>query len=148
MLNGLEILIARMQTHPEEFDRDGKWIDMLVNIDRHLTEEERQALKKGFSDAAREKFNELVLKGIAGEGIEWTEVASLTQSYDTVMKYPMEKKRMYEEEQRQKQEAELEYMKREMQKQMYAQQARGLGGGDPYNQGLNSILGNQARGLY
>ena len=115
---------------------------MLVNIDKHLTDEERNALKQGFSDAARDKFNELVLKGIAGEGIDWTEVASLSQSYDSVMSYPMEKKRMYEEEQKRKQEAELKYINREMQKQMYAQQARG----SSLNQGMSGLLGNPVGG--
>lgn len=144
VLTGLEILIERMKTHPEEFDRDGKWVDILVNIDRHLTDEERQALKQGFSDAAREKFNELVLKGIAGEGLDWAEVSGLAQSYDSVMKYPMEKRRMFEEEQQQKQEAQLEYMKREMQKQMYAQQARG----NPMLNAGMGLLGNQAKGVW
>lgn len=143
MLSGLEILIERMKTHPEEFDRDGKWVDILVNIDRHLTDEERNALKKGFSDAAREKFNELVLKSIAGEGLDWNEVTSLAVSYDSLMRYPMEKRKMFEEEQQQKQEAQLEYMKREMKKQMYAQQA-----GSPYNQGMSGLLGNQAKGIW
>lgn len=144
VLTGLEILIERMKTHPEEFDRDGKWVDILVNIDRHLTDEERNALKKGFSDAAREKFNELVLKGIAGEGLDWAEVSGLAQSYDSVMKYPMEKRKMFEEEQQQKQEAQLEYMKREMQKQMYAQQARG----NPMLNAGMGLLGNQAKGIW
>ena len=93
MLSGLEIIIERMKTHPEEFGHDGKWIEMLTNIDKHLTEEEKQSLKQGFHDAAREKFNELVLKSIAGESIEYHEVQSLNLDYDSMMAYPMEHKK-------------------------------------------------------
>lgn len=107
MLNGLEILIERMKTHPEEFQREGKWVDMLVNIDKHLTDEERQSLKQGFSDAAREKFNELVLMSIAGENINWDDVVGLALSYESIMAYPMEKRKMHEEEMKMRREMQL-----------------------------------------
>ena len=118
MLNGLDILIERMQTHPHEFVREGKWTEILVAVDKHLSEEERQSLKQGFADMARGLFNEAVLKGIAGEPVGYDMVEIIQHDYDSAMSYPMEKRRMYEEEQKQKREAELEYMK----KQMYAQQ--------------------------
>ena len=134
MLNGLEILIERMKTHPDEFQREGKWVDMLVNIDKHLTDEERQSLKQGFSDAAREKFNELVLMSIAGENINWDDVVGLAVSYESIMAYPMEKRRMYEEEQKMHREMQLERekaaiaMEREQQRRYSAQQtAQGYG---------------------
>ncbi len=64
MLNGLEILIARMKTHPEEFVLDGRWADLIAKVDKHLTEEERQAVKDGFTGIARDTFNEVIMKAI------------------------------------------------------------------------------------
>lgn len=146
MLNGIEILVERMKTHPEEFTNGGKWTEMLVKIDRHLTDEERQALKQGFSDAARETFNELVLRGIAGEDIEWDMVASLSRDYKTMMSYPMEKEKAEKEYYERQQASQIEQMKREM--EMRRQQdlryhAAAQQGG--YGSGL---LGNQARGIF
>lgn len=144
MLNGLEILIERMKTHPEEFTRDGKWVDMLVNIDAHITEEERASLKQGFSDAAREKFNELVLKSIANEGIEWYEVDSLRTTYEGVMSYPLEKRRMIEEEQKQRAEQQLYKERLSMQAEMQRQQRNAIAQQSPAysGSGLSGMLGS------
>lgn len=137
MLNGLDILIERMQTHPDEFVREGKWVDVLVAIDKHLTDEERQALKQGFSDMARGAFNEVVLKAIAGEGVEYNMIEIIHQNYDTIMAYPLERQKRAEEEAKQRRE-QIDLMeKRAMQDQMM----RGLGGGSPYNQGLSNYQG-------
>lgn len=114
MLTGLDILIARMKDHPEEFRRDGKWVDLLTSIDKHLTEEEKKALKQGFTDMARDTFNEVVLKTIANEEVHWDDVNSINIDYDTVMSYPMEKKRLMEEEHQREQARQIEMMKMEM----------------------------------
>lgn len=122
MLHGLDILIERMKTHPEEFEHEGKYTALLVNIDKHLTEEERQALKQGFHDAARDRFNELVLKSIAGENIEYYEVQSLNLDYDSMMAYPMEHKKMMEEQR--KMEREMDLAKQKMAMEMEREQMR------------------------
>lgn len=147
MLTGLDILIARMKDHPEEFRRDGKWTDLLTAIDKHLTEEEKQALRQGFTDMARDMFNEVVLKTIANEEIHWDDVNSINIDYDTVMSYPMEKKRMAEEEQRQRMEQRL--MADKMRMEMELKQQRAMQG-SPYNQGMGGlgVIGNQARGVW
>lgn len=149
MLTGLEIIIERMKTHPEEFTRDGKWVDMLVNIDAHLSEEERQSLKQGFSEAARDKFNELVLRSIANEGIEWYEVDSLKTTYEGVMSYPMEKKKLQDEEQKYRYEQELQRAKMQMEmdaKRRYSNAAQqGAYGGSGL---LGNALGNSSGGIW
>ena len=104
MLTGLEILIERMQSHPHEFTHEGKWTEILVAVDKHLTEEERDALKQGFADMARGVFNEVVLKGIAGEGVEYDMIEIIRHDYESVMAYPLEKQKRYEEEAKQRRE--------------------------------------------
>ena len=122
MLNGLDILIARMKDHPEEFIKNGKWTTLLVAVDKHLTEEEKQSLKQGFSDMARDAFNEVVLKSIANEPIEHDLVDAIECDYDSVMAYPMEqakqRKLMHEQEEARR----IEMMKMEMARQQAGQQ--------------------------
>ena len=128
-----------MKTNPEEFVRDGKWTGVLVNIDKHLTEEERQALRNGFTEMARDTFNEVIMKSIAGEGVEYDKVASIAQDYDSVMEYPKERAKMLMEEEKERREYQLaqERMRIEQQRAMQnTNYARGLGGGSPYNQGM------------
>ena len=139
MLNGLEILIERMQSHPHEFTHEGKWTEVLVAIDKHLTEEERDALKQGFADMARGVFNEVVLKGIAGEGVEYDMIEIIRHDYESVMAYPLEKQKRYEEEVKQRREM-TEMMERD-----YKQRALLSQQGQAYGMGL---MGNQTRGIY
>lgn len=139
MLTGLEILIERMQSHPHEFTHEGKWTEVLVAIDKHLTEEERDALKQGFADMARGVFNEAVLKGIAGEGVEYDMVEIIRHDYESVMAYPLEKQKRYEEEAKQRREMMEAMESANRHRALLSQQ------GQAYGMGL---MGNQAKGLY
>jgi len=76
MLTGLDILIARMKTNPEEFLIDkasredelgGKWSDLINYAGRVANEEERQALEDAIKEMHRDDFNERVMKRLAGE---------------------------------------------------------------------------------
>lgn len=79
MLTGLEILLARMKTNPEEFLHTsgtvpyegelfgGKWSDLLDYVWRVATEEERKALDDARREFYRDDFNERVFKRLAGE---------------------------------------------------------------------------------
>ena len=78
MLTGLEILLARMKTNPEEFLKDnnmpyegesfgGKWNDLISYAWRIATEEERQMLEDARREFYRDDFNERVMKRLAGE---------------------------------------------------------------------------------
>lgn len=81
MLTGLEILLARMKTNPEEFLNEGhvpyegqvfggKWSDLLDYAWRVATEEERQALEDARREFYRDDFNERVFKRLAGEEVK------------------------------------------------------------------------------
>ena len=78
MLTGLEILLARMKTNPEEFLRDdhvpyegemfgGKWSDLLDYAWRVADKDERDALEAARKEFYRDDFNERVMKRLAGE---------------------------------------------------------------------------------
>lgn len=66
MLSGLEILLERMKEYPLEFSANSKWVQLLDDVVLHLTEDEKRALKVGLIVAGRERFNEMVLKELAG----------------------------------------------------------------------------------
>jgi hypothetical protein len=80
MNKGVEILIERMKTNPEDFDHDGKFADTARRIreeisgsygdkqpwfTRHLlTEAEWEKLRDAFIEMSRDKFTESVMKNL------------------------------------------------------------------------------------
>ena len=64
MLTGVEILLERMKTNPEEFVEGGysKWSRVLDTGWNVMTEEERQALQAGMNEAKRDHFNGEVMR--------------------------------------------------------------------------------------
>jgi hypothetical protein len=84
MLTGLDILLARMKTNPEEFLTDGrvpyqgelfggKWSDLLDYAWRVADKDERDALEKAKDEFYRDDFNERVMRRLAGEEQEQKE---------------------------------------------------------------------------
>lgn len=78
MLTGLDILLARMKTNPEEFLTNGqppydgeifggKWSDLLDYAWRVSTEQEQEMLTEARKQFLRDDFNERVFKRLAGE---------------------------------------------------------------------------------
>jgi hypothetical protein len=79
MLTGLDILLARMKTNPEEFLTEGKavpydgeifggkWSDLLDYAWRVANKEEQEMIKKARDEFYRDDFNERVFKRLAGE---------------------------------------------------------------------------------
>ena len=67
MLTGLEILLERMKTNPEEFVEGGysKWSRVLDAGWAVMTEDEREALQAGMHEAKRDHFNGEVMKVLA-----------------------------------------------------------------------------------
>ena len=67
MLTGLEILLERMKTNPEEFVEGGlsKWSRVLDAGFAVMTEEERTALQAGMYEAKRDHFNGEVMRVLA-----------------------------------------------------------------------------------
>ena len=84
MLTGLEILLDRMKTNPEEFLKDGnvpydgeifggKWSDLLDYAWRVGDDEERKALQDAKIAFYRDDFNERVMRRLAGEEVKQEE---------------------------------------------------------------------------
>lgn len=67
MLTGLEILLERMKTNPEEFVEGGfsKWSRVIDAGWSVLTEDEREALQAGMNEAKRDHFNGEVMRVLA-----------------------------------------------------------------------------------
>jgi hypothetical protein len=69
MLTGVEILLERMKTNPEEFvGAEGgysKWGQLINGSWDTFTAEEQKALKDGIADAKREHFNGEVMRVLA-----------------------------------------------------------------------------------
>jgi hypothetical protein len=74
MLAGVEILLERMKTNPEEFVDGGysKWSRVLDRSWDILTEEEHKALKDAHTQAKREHFNGEVMRVLSGDVEETT----------------------------------------------------------------------------
>ena len=67
MLAGVEILLERMKTNPEEFVEGGysKWSRVLDSSWAILAEDEREALQAGMIEAKRDHFNGEVMRVLA-----------------------------------------------------------------------------------
>jgi hypothetical protein len=67
MLTGVEILLERMKTNPEEFIEGGmsKWARVMDTAWAILAEDERDALQAGINEAKREHFNGEVMRVLA-----------------------------------------------------------------------------------
>ena len=87
MLTGLEILIARMKDHPDEFLMRRKWDELINEFGEYFTEEELSAYKAARNEMMRDLFNEAVLKRLAGEeddSVVRPSTATYRQAFGTV----------------------------------------------------------------
>ena len=93
MLTGLEILLARMKTNPEEFLVEGrvphdgevfggKWVDVIDYAWRVANSDEREAAREARKEFLRDDFNERVFKRLAGEETK-QEKMKITERYAT-----------------------------------------------------------------
>ena len=68
MNNGVELLLERMKTHPEEFSglgKDGsKWYPLITSYRQHLAEDDMKALDAGVDAIMQQQFTEKVLEGL------------------------------------------------------------------------------------
>ena len=69
METGTQILIERMKTHPEEFQEGGrsKWARVIGMAENCLPDEDKDALHDAYARVKIDRFNEEVLKTLAGE---------------------------------------------------------------------------------
>jgi hypothetical protein len=79
MLTGVEILLERMKTNPDEFVEGGrsKWTRVLDSAWSILNEDEKTALQEGLIAAKREHFNGEVLRVLTGNTIDHTTAGSV-----------------------------------------------------------------------
>jgi hypothetical protein len=87
MLTGVEILLERMKTNPEEFIEGGfsKWSRVINSAWDILTEQERKALEDGTKEAKRDHFNGEVMRVLAQghDDIEETLKYKASERYTT-----------------------------------------------------------------
>lgn len=69
MLSGLEIVLERIKEYPEEIL---KWSDLLGEYIQYFNEEEVQAWRNVQIQMGRERFNEKVLRRLAGNEVQET----------------------------------------------------------------------------
>ena len=67
MLQGLEIMLERMKTHPEEFVAQNKYTKAIHRVRPFLNDEELNALREAVIVAHRDYFNGEVLSTMSGE---------------------------------------------------------------------------------
>jgi hypothetical protein len=66
----LEVLLKRMETHPEEFVDDidsRKWGGILERYSDCLTQPERDKIAQGIRNARRQMLNQKIMQRLAGE---------------------------------------------------------------------------------
>ena len=61
---GVELLLKRMETHPEEFTDYGKWVSIMQEIHKYAEPEESKALNDGLKALMMQKVTERVLEGL------------------------------------------------------------------------------------
>ena len=88
MLEGVQIILERMKTNPEEFDQHGKWgwlVSLLcTGANKYpLTDEEVSAIKDGLLALNRERFNRRVFNCLLHEPTPETVGEQLNLPYMT-----------------------------------------------------------------
>lgn len=61
---GVELLLERMKTHPEEFTEQGKWVGIMQDIHKYAEKEESDTLNGALKALMMQKVTERVLEGL------------------------------------------------------------------------------------
>jgi hypothetical protein len=68
MNGGVEILLARMETHPEEFFNHGsRWTNLIMDFERSLDRADYEKLTDGIAKCRQEEFTQKVMGKLIGE---------------------------------------------------------------------------------
>ena len=62
MNKGVEILLARMDTNPEEFENNGRWVDLFNQYKKFMSIEEQDAILEKLKALKMEQFEQKVVK--------------------------------------------------------------------------------------
>ena len=76
MNKGVEILIARMESSPDEFltgNKSGKWLHLMEQYEDHMEPEDRKALMDKYNLLKMQKFTERVMKELLEDQQEKSE---------------------------------------------------------------------------
>lgn len=74
MNKGIEILLARMDSNPDEFmGVNNKWVNLIESHEDYMTDEDRKALFAKLHELRMDKFTEHVMKKLLAEQEEKTE---------------------------------------------------------------------------
>jgi hypothetical protein len=76
MNGGVEILLARMETHPEEFFKNSRWAHLVSDFERCLDKADFEKLEEGFAKCRQQEFTEIVMQRLIGEEREDREALS------------------------------------------------------------------------
>jgi hypothetical protein len=89
METGTQILIERMKAHPEEFveGMHSKWAHVMHMANDCLPEEDKKAIGEAYKQAKVDRFNETVLKTLAGELDPKEETLKETLKYKAQERY-------------------------------------------------------------
>ena len=78
MNEGVQILLKRMDSNPDEFKDDGKWVSMFNNYKKYMTYEEKTAFMDKLSATRMEQFKQGVLKKLLDEEKQATKTFRVT----------------------------------------------------------------------
>ena len=67
MNKGVEILLARMDTNPEEFENTGRWIDLYNQFKKYMSEEEQDAVMNKLKELKMAQFEQAVVKRLLND---------------------------------------------------------------------------------
>ena len=76
MNKGIEILIARMESSPDEFltgNKSGKWLHLIEQYEDHMEPEDRKVLMDKYNALKMQKFTEKVMKELLEDQQEKSE---------------------------------------------------------------------------
>ena len=71
---GIEILIERMKTHPEEFYRASRWSSLVSDFAKFLSEDDRKAFEHGIAECRKQELTEIIMDRIVNEDKEDKEI--------------------------------------------------------------------------
>ena len=67
MNTGVGILLARMDTHPEEFEDDGKWVALYNQYKKFMEPEEQEMMASKLKKLKMDRFEEIIVKRLMRE---------------------------------------------------------------------------------
>jgi hypothetical protein len=71
---GIEILLERMKTHPEEFYRASRWCNLIADFIHFLTADDKIAFENGVAECRRTELTQIIMDRLVTEEREDKEI--------------------------------------------------------------------------